>query len=221
MIKAIIFDLDGVIVSTDECHYKAWRKMADEEGIYFDKIINDRLRGVSRAQSLEIILEKANKQYTETQKQRMCNNKNNYYKEFVKDINQNDILPGIKQFIKELKINSFAMAIGSSSKNAGLILKQVGLENCFDAVVDGNDIQNSKPAPDVFIKACEKLGMLPKNCLVIEDASSGVEAAAAAGIRTIGVGNAFYDSAATYKIKNLKGFSIEKMNSLLSGRNLY
>ena len=134
MIKAVIFDLDGVIVSTDECHYKAWKKMADEEDIYFDKEINNRLRGVSRADSLEIILEQAEKEYSIIEKEQMSERKNNYYKDFIAGLTPNDILPGAMKTLEELKSNGIKIAIGSSSKNTPIILKQIGLDNYFDAV---------------------------------------------------------------------------------------
>ena len=145
MIKAVIFDLDGVIVSTDDCHYEAWKKLADEEGIYFDRKINDRLRGVSRMASLEIVLERSEKTYTEEEKAELAERKNGYYKEFIKKLTPNDILPGVMDNLEELKKNGIKIAIGSSSKNTPIILKQIGLDGYFDAVSDGNNISKSKP----------------------------------------------------------------------------
>ncbi|MBQ6908428.1 MAG: HAD hydrolase-like protein, partial [Clostridia bacterium] len=124
MIKAVIFDLDGVIVSTDNCHFRAWKKMAEEEGIYFDKKINNRLRGVSRMASLDIVLERADKEYSNTEKQVFAERKNNYYKELIKELTPDDILPGAMDNLKELKENGIKIAIGSSSKNTPIILKQ-------------------------------------------------------------------------------------------------
>nr|MCR4718254.1 beta-phosphoglucomutase [Bacillota bacterium] len=176
MIKAVIFDLDGVIVSTDDCHYEAWKKLADEEGIYFDRKINDRLRGVSRMASLEIVLERANKAYTEEEKAKLAKRKNGYYRDFIKKLTPNDILPGVMDNLEELKKNGIKIAIGSSSKNTPIILKQIGLCGYFDAVSDGNNISKSKPDPEVFVKAAEMLKIPPKNCLVVEDADAGIEA---------------------------------------------
>ena len=200
MIKAVIFDLDGVIVSTDDCHYRAWKKMADEEGIYFDREINNRLRGVSRMASLEIVLEKANREYSEKEKQEMAERKNNYYKELICELTPNDILTGVTEKLDELKENGIKIAIGSSSKNTPIILKQIGLDKYFDAVSDGNNITHSKPDPEVFLKAAEMLGIAPENCMIVEDADAGIEAGKRAGMKTLAVQGA---NGADFKAKNL------------------
>ena len=187
MIKAVIFDLDGVIVTTDDCHYEAWKKMADEEGIYFDKEINNRLRGVSRTESLEIILERAEKVYTEEEKVALATRKNGYYTEFIKKLTPADILAGAKETLDELKANGIKVAIGSSSKNTPIILKQIGLDTYFDAVSDGNNISKSKPDPEVFIKAADMLGIPYDECMIVEDADAGVEAGKRAGMKTLSV----------------------------------
>ena len=187
MIKALIFDLDGVIVSTDDCHYEAWKKMADEEGIYFDKTINNRLRGVSRMESLEIVLERAEKQYSEKEKLQLAERKNSYYKEFITKLTPTDILPGAKETLGALRANGIKIAIGSSSKNTPVILKQIGLDNYFDAVSDGNNITNSKPDPEVFLKAADMLGIPYGECMIVEDADAGIEAGKRAGMKTISV----------------------------------
>ena len=187
MIKAVIFDLDGVIVSTDDCHYEAWKKMADEEGIYFDKTINNRLRGVSRMESLEIVLERAEKEYSEEEKVQLAERKNGYYKEFITKLTPNDILPGAMENLEELRKNGIKIAIGSSSKNTPIILKQIGLENYFDAVSDGNNINNSKPDPEVFLKAADMLGISYGECMIVEDADAGIEAGKRAGMKTLSV----------------------------------
>lgn len=201
--KAIIFDLDGVVVSTDNCHYKAWKQLADEEGIYFDRTINERLRGVSRMESLEIVLEKAEKEYTAEQKNEMAERKNGYYKELITKLDQSAILEGAVEFIQKAKELGVKVAIGSSSKNTIAILNQVGMIDLFDAIADGNDIQNSKPAPDVFLKAAEKLGIEQEACMVVEDADAGVEAALAAGMEVLAVGYASANPKATYSAKGL------------------
>ena len=200
MIKAVIFDLDGVIVSTDDCHYRAWKKMADEEGIYFDREINNRLRGVSRMASLEIVLEKANREYSEKEKQEMAERKNNYYKELICELTPNDILPGAIETLEQLKENGIKIAIGSSSKNTPIILKQIGLDNYFDAVSDGNNITHSKPDPEVFLKAAEMLGIAPEDCMIVEDADAGIEAGKRAGMKTLALQGA---NGADFKAKNL------------------
>ena len=187
MIKTVIFDLDGVIVSTDDCHYEAWKKMADEEGIYFDKTINNRLRGVSRMESLEIVLERAIKEYSEEEKLQLAERKNGYYKEFITKLTPNDILPGAKENLEELRKNGIKIAIGSSSKNTPVILKQIGLDNYFDAVSDGNNIINSKPDPEVFLKAADMLDIPYSECMIVEDADAGIEAGKRAGMKTLSV----------------------------------
>lgn len=200
MIKAVIFDLDGVIVSTDDCHYRAWKKMADEEGIYFDREINNRLRGVSRMASLEIVLEKANREYSEKEKQEMAERKNNYYKELICELTPNDILPGAIETLEQLKENGIKIAIGSSSKNTPIILKQIGLDKYFDVVSDGNNITHSKPDPEVFLKAAEMLNIAPKDCMIVEDADAGIEDGKRAGMKTLAVQGA---NGADFKAKNL------------------
>lgn len=187
MIKAVIFDLDGVIVSTDDCHYKAWKKMADEEGIYFDREINNRLRGVSRMASLDIVLEKAEKEYSQSEKQELAERKNNYYKELICELTPSDILPGVMEKLNILKENGVKIAIGSSSKNTPIILKQIGLDSFFDTVSDGNNITNSKPDPEVFVKAAEMLDIAPEYCMIVEDADAGIEAGKRAGMKTLAV----------------------------------
>ena len=189
-IKAVIFDLDGVIVSTDDCHYRGWKKMADEEGIYFDRTINERLRGVSRMESLNIILERAEKEYTEDEKLALATRKNGYYVEFIQALTPDDILPGVMESLEALKAKGIKIAIGSSSKNTPIILKQIGLSDYFDAVSDGNNISNSKPDPEVFLKAADFLTMPYDNCAIVEDADAGIEAGKAAGMVTFAVGSA-------------------------------
>ena len=206
--NAVIFDLDGVIVCTDECHYKGWKQLADDEGIYFDKEINQRQRGVSRMESLEILLERAEKEYSSEEKNEMAERKNNYYKEFIKSLTPADILPGVIDFCEELKKNGVKIAIGSSSKNTPGILKGIGLDTYFDAVADGNQITHSKPDPEVFLLAAKLINESAENCLVVEDAEAGVAAAKAGGMDVLGLGNAVKDTDATYKAENLAKFDI-------------
>ncbi len=204
-IKAVIFDLDGVIVSTDECHYKAWKKIADEEGIYFDRQINERLRGVSRMESLDIVLERAEKAYTDEEKFALAERKNNCYKEYIKSLTPDDILEGVMVNLEALKKAGIKIAIGSSSKNTPIILKQIGLDGYFDAVSDGNNISKSKPDPEVFLKAADMLGMAYEYCLVVEDADAGIEAGRNAGMMTLAVNKA---QGADVKVENLGKASI-------------
>ncbi len=203
MINGVIFDLDGVIVSTDDCHYRAWKQMADEENIPFDRTVNERLRGVSRMDSLAIILEKSDKAYTDEQKQALATRKNNYYKELIGSLTPADILPGALDTLALLRSRGIKIAIGSSSRNTPLILKQIGLDNAFDAIADGNQITRSKPDPEVFLLAAKLLSLRPAVCLVVEDADAGVEAALAGGMRALGVGSAAANQKATYQAQNL------------------
>ncbi len=190
-IKAFIFDLDGVIVSTDEYHYQAWKQIADKEDIHFDREVNHRLRGVSRMESLEILLELSQRTYNDDEKAALAENKNNLYRQLLENITPKDILPGVMGILDGLKLWGIKIAIGSSSKNSPMILERIGLADFFDATVDGNDISNSKPDPEVFLKAAERLGVPPSECVVIEDAPAGVEAAVAAGMKFIAVGDVF------------------------------
>jgi beta-phosphoglucomutase len=214
MIKAVLFDLDGVIVSTDEYHFQGWKKMADDEDIYFDRSINERCRGVSRMESLDIVLEKSSKKYSAAEKTALAERKNNYYKELLKNISPKDILPGALECLKELKKRGIKIAIGSSSKNAKNILKQIGLLDMFDAVSDGTDITRSKPDPEVFLIAAERCGVKPEESLVVEDAEAGVSAALAGRMFALGVGSAAEDKRAHLRAKELKDITVDKMLSL-------
>ena len=207
-LKGIIFDLDGVIVTTDNCHYLAWKEMADGEGIPFDRTINERLRGVSRMQSLEIILERSPREYTEEQKIALAEKKNNIYKKHIAALTPKDILPGVREVLSLCREKGIRTAIGSSSKNTKPILEYIGLKDAFDAVVDGNDIRNSKPDPEVFLLAAQRLGLAPAECLVVEDAEAGVEAGLAGGMRVLGVGSAADCALATFRARSLSDPSV-------------
>lgn len=198
--RAIIFDLDGVICSTDQYHYQAWSKLADDEGIYFDEEINNRLRGVSRMESLEIILERSNKSYTKIEKEQLAERKNNIYVEYLSNIDSTDLSQDVKDTLFALRKRGKKLAIGSSSKNAKLILAQLGLSDFFDTISDGTNIINSKPDPEVFLKAAEYLGVMPVDCLVVEDAKAGILAAHNGGFDSAGIGEAKESEYTTYSI---------------------
>lgn len=189
-IKAFIFDLDGVLVFTDAFHYQAWKKMADRMGIYFDETINNRLRGVSRMESLEIILEKYDGTLSGEEKKALATEKNEAYRELLKTMTPEDVSEEVRSTLDELRARGYRLAIGSSSKNARFILEKVGLLDFFDAISDGNNIKNSKPDPEVFVKAAEYLGEKPEHCIVVEDAYAGVDAAKAGGMRAAAIGDA-------------------------------
>lgn len=188
--KTFIFDLDGVLVHTDRFHYLAWKMLADKLGIYFDETINNRLRGVSRMASLEIILEQSTRKYSDREKEFLAEEKNDCYKEMLKSMIPDDVTASVRITLAELKERGHKLAIGSSSKNAKFILKQVGLTNEFDAVSDGTNITKSKPFPDVFLKAAEFVGVQAENCIVVEDSIAGIEAAKAGGMLAAGIGEA-------------------------------
>ncbi len=188
--QAIIFDLDGVICHTDRYHYLAWKQLADELGIYFDETINHRLRGVSRMESLEIVLERSDRTFTEEEKLLYAEKKNEVYKELLKQMSPKDLSEEVKQTLDELRAKGLKLGIGSSSKNAGFILSRIGLEGYFDAVCDGNCISRSKPDPEVFVKAAAMLSTPAERCLVVEDAKAGVEAAVAGGMDCAAIGDA-------------------------------
>ena len=203
MIKAVIFDLDGVLVCTDELHYQGWKSLADREGIHFDREINNRLRGVSRMESLEIILERAEREYSEAEKQEMASYKNGVYAALLDSLTPADRLEGVTECLKELRAEGYKLAIGSSSKNTPKILERTGLRSEFDAVSDGNNISRSKPDPEVFLKAAEFLGVEPRLCAVIEDAEAGIQAAKAAGMLAVAVGDARKSPLADIRLESL------------------
>ncbi len=200
-IHAIIFDLDGVICFTDKYHYQAWKELADREGIYFDEKINDRLRGVSRMQSLDIILERASKEYTEEEKESMAAMKNESYVKLLENMSTKDLSDEVKNTLDELRRRGYKLAIGSSSKNTKKILKQIGLGDYFDAISDGTNITKSKPDPEVFLKAADMVEEKPQNCLVVEDAAAGIDAACAGGFLSAGIGDAAAHEGVTYPIR--------------------
>lgn len=202
--KAVIFDLDGVICFTDKYHYIAWKKLADKNGIYFDEEINNRLRGVSRMDSLDIILERATKKYSDAEKEDMAAEKNATYVELLKEMSPADLSDEVKNTLDELRNRGYKLAIGSSSKNTKLILNQLGLGEFFDAVSDGTNIIKSKPDPEVFLKAAEFVGENPADCLVVEDAKAGIEAATAGGFKSAGLGEANEHPNVTYKLESFK-----------------
>lgn len=202
--KGIIFDLDGVICFTDKYHYRAWKKLADKLGIYFDETINNRLRGVSRMESLEIILEKSTKSYTKEEKEDLAERKNQMYVELLGNMSPEDLSEEVKNTLDDLREKGVLLAIGSSSKNAKRILKHLGLENYFDAISDGTNITKSKPDPEVFLKAAEYLHLAPQECLVVEDAVAGIKAAVAGGFDSAGLGEASEYEMTTYP---LNGFA--------------
>lgn len=190
-IKGLIFDLDGVLVFTDKFHYQAWKTMADELGVYFDETINHRLRGVSRMDSLEIILERyEGPDLSLREKEKLAEKKNEVYRTLLESMTPDDVAKEVRDTLTKLREKGYKLAIGSSSKNAKFILEKVELKDAFDAISDGNNITKSKPDPEVFLKAAEYLGLPPKACMVVEDAEAGIEAAKKGGMYAAGIGEA-------------------------------
>lgn len=202
-IYAIIFDLDGVLCSTDRYHYLAWKALADSLGIPFDEQANGRLRGVSRMESLEILLGEKSSLYSQGEKLAMAEEKNSLYTGYLAAMTPGDLSKDVRMTLHTLRQRGYLLAVGSSSKNAKLILRQLGLENFFDAVADGTMIKNSKPDPEVFLLAASLLGVPPQNAMVIEDAKSGVRAAKAGRFRAIGIRTEGNDPDSDITIKRL------------------
>ena len=198
--KAIIFDLDGVICHTDEYHYLAWKAMADTLGVHFDREVNNRLRGVSRMDSLEIILENYKGNLSQAEKEALADQKNERYKDFLATMRPADLSPEVRQTLEELRRRGLKLAIGSSSRNAKFILRQLGLGDFFDAVSDGTNITRSKPDPEVFVKAAQMLCVPCEDCLVVEDAVSGALAGKAGGMKVACVGDAAKEKAGDYNL---------------------
>jgi len=184
--RAVIFDLDGVLTDTADFHYLAWQALADDEGLPFDRAANEHLRGVSRRDSLLLIL--GDRQVDEAALERMMERKNELYLASLEHMGPEDALPGARELVCDARHRGLLVAIGSSSKNARFVLDKLGLSDAFDAVADGNSVERAKPAPDLFLKAAEMLGVEPSACIVVEDAASGVDAALAAGMTAVGVG---------------------------------
>ena len=202
---AVIFDLDGVICSTDEYHYRAWKAMADGMGIPFDRTVNNRLRGVSRMASLEIILERyTGPALSEEDKLRLAEQKNTLYREYLHEMSTADLPREVKETLDRLRKMGLKLAIGSSSRNTPFILGQIGLNGYFDAVSDGNNITRSKPDPEVFLKAAEMLGIPADRCLVVEDAVSGAEAAHRGGMKAACVGDAAANGAGDWNMAGIR-----------------
>jgi beta-phosphoglucomutase len=186
MIRAFIFDLDGVITDTAEFHYRGWKRLADEESLPFSREDNEGLRGIPRRESLMLILK--DRVYPETKILEMMERKNGYYLEFIKEISPRDLLPGTKELLEEIRAAGLKNGLGSASRNAAEVLDRLGIRSLFEAVSDGHSVERQKPAPDLFLHAAGQLDLPPEECVVVEDAAAGIEAARAGGFRSIGLG---------------------------------
>ncbi len=201
--KGIIFDLDGVLCSTDEYHYLAWKSLADRLEIPFDRERNNLLRGVSRMASLEIILEQSPQKYSEAKKAALAEEKNGLYRSLLSRMSSADLPDDVLSTLQALRSQGIKLAVGSSSKNTPYILERIGLGDFFDAVADGNCITHSKPHPEVFLKSASMIGLDPHDCLVVEDARAGVEAAVEGGFECAAIGNARDDKRAKWHLDRL------------------
>ena len=186
--RAAIFDLDGVIVDTAKYHYLAWKRLANELGFDFTETDNERLKGVSRVRSLEILLEIGGLSLDDESKSQFAARKNDWYVDYISQMDASEILPGVTEYVQSIRAQGVKTAIGSASKNTPLILDRLGIASLFDAVVDGNKVSKAKPDPEVFLRAAEELDIPPAQCVVFEDAEAGIEAALRAGMGTVGIG---------------------------------
>lgn len=209
-IKLCIFDLDGVICDTAKYHYLAWKELADEMQIPFTLKDNERLKGVSRMASLEIILSLGKQEVlSDEEKEALATRKNGRYVEMISQMEKDEILPGVKDFLNELRQRGIKIALGSASKNTGIIMERLGLREAFDYIVDGTMIVNTKPDPEVFVKSMEYYGLQPEECIVFEDAAAGIEAGHRGGMRCVGIGKKEDLPEADYLIPGFAGVSFD------------
>jgi beta-phosphoglucomutase len=213
-IQACIFDLDGVIVDTAVYHYKAWKRLANELGFDFTGHDNERLKGVSRMASLDLILQWGGLTKTDAEKEELADKKNAWYVDMINQMTPAEILPGAKEFVESCKSAGIKTALGSASKNSGTILVKVGIDHLFDVVIDGNQVSKPKPDPEVFLKGAEELHIAPANCVVFEDAIAGIQAAINGGMRSVGIGSPDILTKANLVVSGLDKMSIEKLKEL-------
>jgi beta-phosphoglucomutase len=211
----VIFDLDGVIVDTAKYHFIAWKHIANKLGFDFTEAHNEQLKGVSRVRSLDLILDLSGQTIETEEKERLLIEKNEHYLSLISDMGQSEILPGILELLKYLKEQNIPFSLGSASKNARLILKTLNLLDLFDAIVDGNDVTNAKPDPEVFLRAAEKLNLKAEQCIVVEDAVAGVDAANNAGMISIGIGEEANLHKANHVLPSTKELSVQFFESLI------
>lgn len=214
MIKACIFDLDGVIVDTARYHYLAWKRLAKELGVDLTVEDNERLKGVSRMRSLEIILELGGISLSEHEKERLANKKNAWFVDYIERMVPEEIYPGVKELMKGMRAQGLKLALASSSKNARTVIQLLHIQDEFDAIVDGTMITHTKPHPEIFLLAAQKLGVEPESCVVFEDAEAGIEAAIAAEMKCVGVGSPILLKAANRIVSATSDFKVNELNQL-------
>jgi beta-phosphoglucomutase len=210
-VKACLFDLDGVIVDTAVYHFQAWRRLANELGFDFTEHQNEQLKGISRMESLELILGWGNVSLSEKEKLDWATRKNDWYLDLVKEMTPNEVLPGVKDFLILLRENNIKIALGSASKNSKLILEKIEMLPYFDAIIDGNNITKGKPDPQVFLMGAEATNCKPEDCVVFEDAVAGVQAGKAGGMRVVGVGSPEILTDADIVISGFEEMTLEKL----------
>lgn len=215
---ACIFDLDGVLVDTAVYHYQAWKKLANSLGFDFSKEQNEQLKGVNRMRSLEMILNWGNVEKSEAEKEELAALKNSWYVEMISKMSASEVLPGSLTLLQNLHAQGIKIALGSASKNSGLILERTNLTHYFDAIVDGNSVTTSKPDPEVFIKGAELLQAAPQDCIVFEDAAAGVQAAIAAKMAVVGVGEAINLPGADKLVKDLSEVTVAELITLVGNK---
>ncbi|MBU0695785.1 MAG: beta-phosphoglucomutase [Bacteroidetes bacterium] len=215
-IKACLFDLDGVIVDTAKYHFKAWKRLANELGIDFTEKENEQLKGVSRVESLQLILKWGGLEKNDSELQNLATLKNTWYVDMINKMKADEILPGARELLNELRANGIKIALGSASKNSEAILFKINLYDAFDAIVDGTIVSKSKPDPEVFLKGAELLGEKPENCIVFEDAVAGVEAAISGGMRVVGIGESQTLYKADWVVSGLDQINLKKLQNQLS-----
>lgn len=216
--KGCIFDLDGVIVDTAKYHYLAWKEVAGELGFEFTLKDNERLKGVSRVASLDILLSIGGIERSEEEKLCIADKKNKIYLGYILKMKPEEVLPGVREFLTALHEAGIKVSLGSASKNAKTILKQVGIEDLFDAIADGTNVAQAKPDPEVFLKGAELLGLLPSDCLVFEDAVAGIEAAHRGGMKCVGVGDPQVLEAADYHIQGFGELQVENGKVIIKNK---
>jgi beta-phosphoglucomutase len=210
-----LFDLDGVLVDTAVYHFKAWKDLANSLGFDFTEAQNEQLKGISRIRSLELILEWGGVEKTQAEQHVLATTKNDAYVKMISNMTADELLPGSLKLLQDLKAAGIKIALGSASKNSGLILERTGLAPLFDAIVDGNHVSTSKPDPEVFLKGAELLGVDPKHCIVFEDAQAGVQAAIAGKMKVVGIGEAANLKGADLVIKDLSEITVEEIVALI------
>lgn len=214
MIKACIFDLDGVLVDTAHYHFLAWKRLAKEFDYELTEEINEQLKGVSRMKSLEIVLKHANVSLEQQRQHALADRKNSWFTEYVHKMKPEELYPGVKELFSKLRKDQIRIALASSSKNAKTIVEILAIQHEFEVVVDGNMIEHSKPHPEIFLLAAKKLGLNPADCVVFEDAEAGVEAAVAAGMKCVGIGNPAQLRKANQVVKSIKDFNYADLQKL-------